>query len=473
MTNSNVERRQEASSLEEEILKGPVIPISIKLAMPILIGQFLLLIYGVTDTIFISMLDKNSTSLMSGVGLVFPVYMFFLALGTGMFTGVSSVLARGIGEKNKNVINKIADSGLVLSFTTAFITVVILYIIGQPMLKFLAGDKLSQEAITYASQYFYCIIPGLGLIMVYQSLLGILQGEGLSRYYGISMVISTVFNIILNPVFIFVLDLGVAGSALATTISIIISLLFVFSVFKKGKSSIRITWKSSNIDKKQMLEIVRIGIPQVLSMVSLSFAMMFLNNLIGSISETSMNSWVLVGRMDEFILMVGYAFSGATLTLIGQNYGRKNFSRVLEIFKKNIILGAVLSIIFVIIYVLISKNLFSLFTALPEVVEGAVLQVKTVSITYVCIVAAIVVTAAFQATGKAMPGLIIDIIRMGVVTIPLSYLVVHQFNKGVVDLFYVIAGANVFTMFLSVTWCYFHLKKQESKVVTVTQEPKH
>lgn len=208
-------------------------------------------------------------------------------------------------------------------------------------------------------------------------------------------------------------------------------------------------------------------------MVSLSFAMMFLNNLIGSISETSMNSWVLVGRMDEFILMVGYAFSGATLTLIGQNYGRKNYSRVLEIFKKNVILGIVLSSIFVLIYVFGSKNLFSLFTTLPEVVEGAVLQVKTVSITYVCIVTAIVVTASFQATGKAMPGLIIDIIRMGVVTIPLAYLVVYQFNKGVVDLFYVIAGANIFTMFLSVIWCYSYLKKQERKMPTVSQELKH
>ncbi len=400
--------------------------------MPILIGQFLLLIYGVTDTIFISMLDKSSTALMSGIGLVFPVYMLFLALGTGMFTGVSSLLARGIGEQNKHVINKAADSGLVLSSIAAFVTVVILYIIGEPMLNFLAGNQLSQEAVNYASQYFYFIIPGLGLIMVYQALLGVLQGEGLSQYYGISMLISTVFNIILNPIFIFVFDLGVAGSALATTVSITISLLFVLSIFKSGKSSMHISFNFSNIDKEQILEIIRIGIPQVLSMVSLSFAMMFLNNLIGSISETSMNSWVLVGRMDEFILMVGYAFSGATLTLIGQNYGRKNYSRVLEIFKKNVILGIVLSSIFVLIYVFGSKNLFSLFTTLPEVVEGAVLQVKTVSITYVCIVTAIVVTASFQATGKAMPGLIIDIIRMGVVTIPLAYLVVYQFNKGVV-----------------------------------------
>ncbi|MED3126635.1 MATE family efflux transporter [Bacillus wiedmannii] len=473
MAKSNSKSKKEASNLEEEILRGPIIPISIKLAMPILIGQFLLLIYGVTDTIFISMLDKSSTALMSGIGLVFPVYMLFLALGTGMFTGVSSLLARGIGEQNKHVINKAADSGLVLSSVAAFVTVVILYIIGEPMLNFLAGNQLSQEAVNYASQYFYFIIPGLGLIMVYQALLGVLQGEGLSQYYGISMLISTVFNIILNPIFIFVFDLGVAGSALATTVSITISLLFVLSIFKRGKSSMRISFNFSNIDKEQILEIIRIGIPQVLSMVSLSFAMMFLNNLIGSISETSMNSWVLVGRMDEFILMVGYAFSGATLTLIGQNYGRKNYSRVLEIFKKNVILGIVLSSIFVLIYVFGSKNLFSLFTTLPEVVEGAVLQVKTVSITYVCIVTAIVVTASFQATGKAMPGLIIDIIRMGVVTIPLAYLVVYQFNKGVVDLFYVIAGANIFTMFLSVIWCYSYLKKQESKMPTVSQELKH
>lgn len=242
MAKSNSKSKKETSNLEEEILRGPIIPISIKLAMPILIGQFLLLIYGVTDTIFISMLDKSSTALMSGIGLVFPVYMLFLALGTGMFTGVSSLLARGIGEQNKHVINKAADSGLVLSSIAAFVTVVILYIIGEPMLNFLAGNQLSQEAVNYASQYFYFIIPGLGLIMVYQALLGVLQGEGLSQYYGISMLISTVFNIILNPIFIFVFDLGVAGSALATTVSITISLLFVLSIFKSGKSSMHISF---------------------------------------------------------------------------------------------------------------------------------------------------------------------------------------------------------------------------------------
>ncbi|NEW08999.1 MATE family efflux transporter [Paenibacillus sp. SYP-B3998] len=453
------------NSLSTEILKGPIIPISMKLAIPVLIGQILLLVYGVMDTLFVSMIDKSSTALISGIGLAFPVFILFMALSTGLFTGISSVVARGLGARNELVIRRATDSGLLISTITAIVMVIVLYLIGEPIINMMAGKEMSAEAISSGVTYLFYIIPGLGLMLIFQSLLGVLQGEGLAKYYGISMLLSTLINIILNPILIFSFGMGVAGSALATTISLAVSLLFVVMIFLKKKSSLPVSWNIFNGSGKVVLEIVRIGIPQVLSMASLSVTMMFLNNLFGSISENAMNAWVLVGRMDEFLLLSGYAFGNATLTLIGQNYGKQNMDRVMSAFKTNLLLGLILTAVIATFYVVFARQLFSLFTDVSQVVEYCVAQVQIIAFSFLGIVTAIIVTTSFQATGRAMPGLVLDIFRMGVLTIPLTYAIIRMFDLGTIEVFYTIAGINLLMMVFSFTWCYLYLKSTKTKAI--------
>ncbi|WP_177214752.1 MATE family efflux transporter [Anaeromicropila populeti] len=454
--------REPKLSMEEEIERGPIVPTSIKLAMPIIIGQLLLLLYSIGDTWYVSLLDKNSTTLITGVGLVAPIYMLFIALGTGVCTGVSSLVARSVGEKNEKIYTKIANSGLFFTVILGIISIVLLYIFANPILHFLAGTSISEETINNGLKYMRFLIPGLGATLIYECLLGILQGQGLNKYYGITMILSTLINAIFDPIFIFVFKLGVGGAALGTALSVILSACLVFFVFIPQNSTIKIS-RNVSPDSKITWEILRIGIPHALSMIGLSVMLMFLNNLVGSISEVAMNSWSLVGRMDEMILLVGYGFGGATMTLVGQNFGSKNKERINESYRTNVVLGIIYGIIFAVVYNLVAKYLFSIFTGNKDVLDGCLYQVRIVSFTYLGVIVAIVSTSAFQATGRALPGLILDIIRMGVITIPVSYLMIYVFHQEVSSIFVVIAASNLLTGLISFLWCIRSMKNVKFK----------
>ncbi|OKP94481.1 MATE family efflux transporter [Paenibacillus sp. P32E] len=459
MSESNNSIEKAGGGLSDEILRGPIAPTSIKLAVPVIIGQLMLLGYGITNTVFISMIDKSSTALMTGIGLVFPIHMCFLAMSLGLFTGMSSIVARGIGEKNKQVTDRAAGSGIWLAVGLALFSIAVIYLFSDNILPFLSGSQMSEEALNNGLTYLHWILPGLGMMLVFQTLLGVLQGEGLSKYYGMAMLLSTVVNIILDPIFIFGLNMGVAGAALATTISITVSLLFVINLFRSKKSSLPVNWKARHVERSVIGKIAYIGLPQTLSMISLSVASAVINNLMGSISEHAMNSWIIVGRIDELLLLAGYGFGSAALTQIGQNYGSGNMSRVLSIFKTNVLLSLALCIVLVLIYNGLAPFIFSMLTGVSDVVEGAVRQVRIVSFSYLGVVAAIVVTSSFQATGRAMPGLILDILRMGLLTIPVSYMLFYWYDAGATGIFYAMAAINLVMMVFALGWCYLYLNK--------------
>ncbi len=447
------------NELKNEILKGDIGPTSIKLAIPVMIGQILLLIYGIVDLTFISMLDKTSTALVTGIGLVFPIYMFYLALGIGLFTGISVLVARAIGERNKHVLDLVSDSGIIISLVIMVFSLALFYGFGEDIINLLAGSKISETAINAGIDYLYFIVPGLSLLLFNQMLLGILQGEGMVKPYAVSMFLSTFLNMALSPLFIFTFNMGVAGSAIATSISIAVSTVYILGVFVKKKNSVPIHWKLSDAKMDLIKEILRIGLAHVMSLFIINIGSIFINYIIGSISETAMNSWVLVIRMDEFLLFVGYAFGSSTLTMVGQNFGVGNTLRVSEIFKKNISLAGIVGLVFVVIYNLIAPYLFSLFTDVQAVIDGCVFQVKVLSLTYIAIIITIVINSTFQATGRALPGVLLEIIRMLVITIPVAYITVYVYGMGVGSVFLTIGCANVFVFLVGWLWSHGYVNK--------------
>ena len=218
---------QNSNQISNEILTGSIKKTTLKLMIPVLIGQIFVIIYGLTDSIFISFIDRQSTTLISALGVIFPIYFFFMALSIGVSNGVSSLVARAIGEKNKETIEKVGDSGLAFAFIVAVISVVLMYIFGEAIVKSLCAKTLSAETVINAKSYLFYFIPGIAFLLLMQTLIGILQGEGLMQFGAIAMFLSVIINIILDPIFIFVFKFGISGASLATTISIFCSLLFV------------------------------------------------------------------------------------------------------------------------------------------------------------------------------------------------------------------------------------------------------
>jgi putative MATE family efflux protein len=447
------------------MFEGPILPLALRLSIPFLISNMIGLLYLVIDTYFITRIDPGSTALISGTGLVFPVYFLFLALGMGINIGVSSLVARAIGEKNQTALERAADSGLLIAIILAVAALTPGYIFGNDILHFLAGSRLTEEAIGHGLRFFYSILPALGLLLLGHVLLGVLQGEGLTRYIATASVISAVVNIALDPLLIFYFGLGVAGAGLATSLGIAAAAVYVIGIFAKKKSSIPIHWNIARARARLMLEILRVGSVQSLQMAAMSVTFMFLNNIVSSIGQDAMNSWALCGRTDQILFIPAFAVSGATISMVGQNYGRGNLSRVRRIYAGNILLGLGMVLFLAIVYNIAAEWIFAGFSSVPGVIRGSVSQVRALSFTFVGVSTAMISGSTFQATGKPLPALVITLIRMIVLTVPAAYLLVYVFDMKMPGVFISLGAGNALALPLSWAWTNLHLKRLKVRSV--------
>ena len=184
-----------------------------------------------------------------------------MALGNGLTVGVSSLVARAIGEKNMKILSTTAESGMLISLILSALSLVILLPFAPRIVSALGAEG---DYYTHGLEYLRYIIPAGPVIFFAMIFQGILQGEGLVKYVMNSMLIGTILNIVLDPVFIFLLKLDVRGAAIATVIAQAAAMIYVVMVFIRNKSSIKIDWAVSNIKLRTIKDILAIGLPQSL-----------------------------------------------------------------------------------------------------------------------------------------------------------------------------------------------------------------
>jgi putative MATE family efflux protein len=269
----------------------------------------------------------------------------------------------------------------------------------------------------------------------------------------------------LDPLLIFYFGMGVAGAGLATSLGIAVAAAYVIGIFMRQKSSIRIHWDLTKARVKLISEILRVGSVQSLQNLAMSVTFMFLNNIVSSIGQDAMNSWALCSRTDQIILIPAIAISGATISMVGQNYGRGNLARVQSIYKQNILLGLVMVLILAIAYIIAAEWIFSGFSSVEGVISGSVFQVRALSFTFVGVSTAMISGSTFQATGKPMPALIITLIRMIILVVPAAYLLVYIFDMKMPGVFISIAVGNAVVLPLSWVWTRLHLKNLKVRAI--------
>ncbi|MBN2627876.1 MAG: MATE family efflux transporter, partial [Spirochaetales bacterium] len=349
---------------------GPMLPVLIRLAVPMLAGMVVQLLYNITDTIFISRIDLSDPSLVGGVGIIFPVMFLAMALAGGLMTGTSSLVARAIGEKNYAVLNLVAESGMAVALLFSLIIAGASYLFDEKIVALLGAEG---DYAANALSYIRFIIPAAVSAFITHVLLGILQGEGQMKYIMNVMMIGTVLNIILDPVFIFVLGWGVAGAAAATSVAQTIGLFYAFTPFIKKKVSVRIHWKTSNIKTEVIGKILGIGFPQSLGMMLMSISFFFFNRIVVDIDPLALTAFSLCGRFDQAVLMPSFALGSALITIMGQNGGRGNYLRLKKAWLTAMAAGAASVTVMASLMIVLAPWIFRFFSDIPEVIHYAVL----------------------------------------------------------------------------------------------------
>jgi putative MATE family efflux protein len=437
---------------------GPIVPLVVRLSLPILASNLLQFLYAAVDTWWISRLDPSSTALLAGTGTMFPVFFLIMAIGGSIAVGVSALVGRVIGERNEVLGQHVMPSAIVLVMAIVVPVLVAGYGWGGGLVRLLAGDQLSAEAMGYGLSYFHYLLPGMAMMLCGQAFFGVLQGEGRTPAIAHAAFLSTFVNMALDPLCMFWLKMGVAGAGLATSISIVVALVYVTVLFVRGHTHMPFSLDPRRSSATVVFEIARIGLPQFLSMSSLALGFLFLNKLVGSISEGAMNAWALAGRMDQLVLIPSFAVAGATVPMMAQNYGRGLIDRVRMVFVRNVLLAIGAVAVAALAYNLGARWLFGMFSDVPDVVEAAVRQVRMLSFTFMGVSAVIVSASAFQATGRPLPALAVNLLRMAALAVPLAYLLVNAFGLGMTGVYTGIATANIGAAGLTLVWVMNHLR---------------
>lgn len=464
--------QQKAAPKRPDIFNGPILSTTVKLSIPILISQILAFAYIIVDTVFISAIDRSSTALISGAGLVYPVYLVFFTLSRGVFMGMSSVTARGVGQKNEELLKRVGDSGLLLTLAMIVVALIVSVLFGDPILHFLAGSNLSDKAIGYGIDYFYYMLPCMVLLLLFNTYGGILQGEGKAKQFGIASIVSTVLNIILNPIFIFGFDMGIKGSGLASSVSTAIAVLYFVFLFAR-KRLVPITWKLTNASRKLMREVLKIGVPASIGLLLINISALVLNNLVGSIGETEMNAWVLVSRTDQLFVIPAYAVGLTTVPMIGQNYGRGLLERSKRIFQVNLALCLSVSLILGILYALFAPEIFSWFSSVQPVIDASATQVRYLFAATVALSGITVIGCCFQATGKPVPSLFNNILRAALSCVPLLLPLLSFKVDNMSPIYWWTGIANLLTFVIAFLWASNHFRKLQVKKIQMGAKSTH
>ena len=399
----------------EDLGSQPISKLLIKQAVPASIGVLVMSLNVLVDTIFVG--HWIGAIAIAAINIVLPVSFFIAALGMSIGIGGASIISRALGASNyekalKTFGNQIT---LVLLLTTSIVSLG-LFFVDDIILMF--GGK---GAIFEPAKIYYKIVL-YGIPLLAFSMLGnnVIRAEGKPKFAMYSMMIPSIGNLVLDYVFINVMDLGMAGAAWATTMSYVCSFVFIFWFFKSKHSELKISIPHFGLHFPIVKEIVALGFVTLARQAVVSVTYLFMNNILFDLGgETSVTSYAIVGRMLMFALFPVLGVTQGFLPIAGFNYGAKSYERVRESLNIAIKYAAILATLIFVILMFFPEAITKAFTTDTEVIKETPSAMRWVFAATPIIALQLIGAAYFQAIGKAIPALLLTLSRQGFFFIPL------------------------------------------------------
>ena len=452
MNDNNVKNSQGVDS----ILGNPKTALW-KMSIPLIISLLITSLYSVIDAVWVSGLGADA---LAGVGFVSPVFIALMGIGNGLGAGSASALSKYIGENNKRK----SDNGAI---HTIFITVIISIITTVILLIFLKDILLAMGAgvtINYAMDYGVILSIGSILVILSNSLYGVLRGEGDANRTMYAMLFSSVLNMILDPVFIYVLNLGVKGAAVATLISLLLVNLILFYWFYIKKDTYLKPFLSNyKFNKGITIDILKVGLPASLELINNAlFAALFSLLLVIVASTDAVAVYSTGWRVVTIATTPIIAVATALISVVGANYGAKKYEEILVAHRYSMKIGILFGIIAAVIVYIFAPQIVSIFaytgtsTRLsPQLIAFlSVIVIYFPTMGYGC-----TSTFVFQGTGNGIIAMFQTILRETVFTLGFAILLAIVLGYGEYGAWWGIILGELVLNTITMIWADLHIKK--------------
>jgi putative MATE family efflux protein len=444
------------------LAEQPLNSLLLKLSLPAFVGMVVMAAYNIVDTIFVG--HGVGPLAIAGLTIIFPIQMINTALAIALGLGGASIISRRLGEKNFKAARDAAGNALSLSVLTGLLLSYFGWFFLDEVL-FLFGATV--EIMPYAMDYFSIVLFGSPFISFAMAGNNVIRAEGNAKMAMYTMILSAGTNIILDPIFIFGLNLGIRGAAWATIISQIAAALFVYYYFSSGKSLIRLTIKALYIKTAIVKEILAIGASSLVRQASGSVVAALVNHLLAKYGgDMAIAAYGLILRVMMFAFMPMFGVVQGVQPIIGYNYGARNFKRVRDSVKLAMKVTTVIAFSAFIIFMFFAEWIYMLFTTNDELISIGNAATRFVMIALPLVGVQMIMGAFFQSLGKAAASLIITTSRQVLYVIP--FLILLSSYLGVDGIWLTFPVADILSLLTASILFHFEWKKLSLKQSEIT-----
>jgi putative MATE family efflux protein len=406
------------NTLANELGTQKISKLLIKQAVPATIGILVMSLNMIVDTIFVG--QWIGVLAIAAITVVLPIAFLISSIGMGIGIGGSSIISRALGANNSEKAFLTFGNQICLTVILAVLFVILGNIFSAPILD-LFGAK--GAILPIASEYFSVIIYGVPFLAFAMMGNPTIRAEGKPKFAMYAMMVPAVLNILLDILFIKYFNWGMYGAGLATSISYASCGLYILYFFLSSKSELQIIPKNFKLDFDIVKEITQLGGVTIVRQGAISILMIVLNySLYKYGGEISIAVYGIINRVMMFALSPVLGVTQGFLPVAGFNIGANNNERVKETIKKSIYFGSILGSLIFIAIVIFKEEIIGVFTNDATLLSQTPNAMLTAFLVTPIVTMQLIGSAYFQAAGKAMPALLLTLLKQGIFLIPLAYI---------------------------------------------------
>lgn len=428
----------------------PVGKLLLSMSVPAMFSMMIQALYNIVDTIYISRISETA---MFSIGLVFPMQMLIISLALGGAIGTATLVARRLGEKNKEEANKTASTGLILAGFHTLICIVLGIFFSR---AFLSLFTTNQEAIQMGYEYLSIVMIFSVGVFISTYLERIFQAQGNVIIPMISLLIGAVTNIVLDPIFIFgyfgVPAMGIRGAAIATVAGQLLGMTFIALCMMFGKHEIKFQFKGLHLRWSRIKKIYEVGLPVAIMNALGSVTTTFMNFVLVMFSDAAVTSLSIYFKLNSFVFMPIFGLNQGALPILAYSYGARNMERYIKTAKLYMISAVGLMFTGTLIFIFGTDILLGMFNPSEELLLVARPTLQIISLSFVFAAISISLNTVFQSLGKGFSSMMMSVLRQIVCLIPLAFIFGKFWGLNAVWVAYPVAEIMVVLIYAPI--CY-------------------
>ena len=419
---NNTDRKE---SIRLEILNAPVLPLLFKMSFPTIIGMLITVLYNLTDTFFVGLL--NNRSMTAAIGIVFSFVSIIQAVGFWFGYGSGNIMSKKLGEQNEKEAIIISYLGIILALTSGIIIMIMSMIFIENISGFIGGDA-SENLLYFTNKYLKVMIISIPFSLYAITVYNQLRLCGNVKAAMSGLLLGMFANMVLDPILIFAFKFGLIGAGYATLIGQMIGCFALTLTIKRNKNN-HVGIKDIKFSKERIYHILVGGMPNFSRQAITSISSVLLNNTAASYGDGIIAALTVSSRTVALAYMIMIGWGQGFQPVCAMNYGAKKYERVKEAFNLALMIGTVfLSLSAIVIYI-IPVNFIKIMSNDVEVIEMGIKILRMQCMTMPLLGYYAMSSMLMQNIGRYLKSLTISVARQGIFYIPLIYILTAMYGK--------------------------------------------